>query len=71
MTRAQANNWLAARGFPELEVDKAEGVWYLIGGLDDERIDQRMERCLHVVRLSDLTEADLQSKLEELTRSCA
>lgn len=67
MTRAGANRWLSAQGFPALEVDKAEGVWYVVGGGDDTRIDQSVERCLHVVRLADLTESDLAAKLDELT----
>lgn len=71
MTRAEANRWLAAQGFPALEVDKAEGLWYLIGGLDDARLDQSRERCLHTVRLSDLTEETLRWKLDELTGSQA
>lgn len=69
MTRKQANSWLAARGFPGLEVSKAEGIWYLVGGHGDPRIvNFGVDRCLHVVRLADLTEQDLSSKLDELTK---
>ncbi len=67
MKAEQANAWLAAQGFPALSVNKAEGVWYMTGGEDDERIDQSVERCMHVVRLADLTEEALQWKLRELT----
>jgi len=68
VTRDQANRWLAAQGFPALQVNKAEGVWYMTGAEDDDRIDQSVERCLHVVRTADLTEEALRWKLEELTR---
>lgn len=66
MNRAQANKWLAAQGFPALEVDKADGVWYVVG--EDTRIDETVERCLHVVRVADLTEDALRWKLDELTK---
>lgn len=51
---------------PDLFIDKAEGVWYLLGGSDD-RYNPFVERCLHIVRLSDLSERDLQLKIDELT----
>jgi len=66
VTRDQANRWLAAQGFPALSVNKAEGVWYMTGAEDDGRIDQSIERCLHVVRAADLTEETLRWKLAEL-----
>lgn len=67
MNAAQANAWLAAQGFPCLEVSKADGVWYVVGGHEDERIARSVERCLHVVRIEDLTEDLLGQKLNELT----
>lgn len=68
MNKNAANRYLANLGFPELEVDKAEGVYYIVGGRDDDRIDQFIERCLNVVRLSDLSTSDLDWKLRELTQ---
>lgn len=67
MTRHEANKYLKAAGFPGLEVDKADGIWYLVG--DDGVVNQAAERCLHVVRLSDLDESTLRWKLNELTNS--
>lgn len=65
MKAAQANAHLAQAGFPGLFVSKAEGVWYLLG--DDGVINPAVERCLHVVRLDDLTPEVLNWKLKELT----
>lgn len=69
MTRDLAGYWLSSHGYPSLSVDKAEGVWYIVGGGDDPRIDQSVERCLHIVRLADLTPVVLRSKLDELTEA--
>ena len=66
MNKSQANAFIARAGFPGLSVHKAEGVWYLIG--DEGVIDQYAERCLHVVRLSDLSGDVLTGKIEELTK---
>jgi hypothetical protein len=55
MTPVQAKRYLAKTGHPDLYVSKAEGVWYLLGG-DSPKYNSRVERCLHVVRTSDLTE---------------
>lgn len=64
MNKTQANNFLAKAGYAGLIVDKAEGVYYLIG--EEAGIDWSVDRCLHVVRLSDLTEDQLTYKLSEL-----
>lgn len=66
MNVSKANKFLAAAGFPDLTVNKAEGVWYMIG--DEGVVNQHVERCLHVVRLDDLTEEVLTWKLNELTK---
>lgn len=64
MNRNEANKFLAKID-ADLFVNKAEGVWYLLGG-DDNKYDPYVERCLHVVRASDLTEDVLKWKIEEL-----
>lgn len=64
MNSTRANKFLAQID-PDLYISKAEGVWYLLGG-SNEKYNPEVERCLHVVRLSDLTEGDLLLKLEEL-----
>jgi len=61
----QANCYLASKGYPDLFVNKAEGIWYLLG--DEGVVHQDVERCLHVCRLSDLTSEVLDWKLKELT----
>lgn len=66
ITKGQAEAFLKKAGFPNLSVDKAEGVFYLVGGTDDDRINQYLERCLHIVRWSDMTFDVLEGKLEEL-----
>lgn len=68
MNKAAANRYLADKGYPHLEVDKAEGVYYLVGGHDDPSIDHTRERCLHVCRMADLTTETLDCKLSELTQ---
>jgi hypothetical protein len=65
MNRRQADQYLAQRGYPDLGVHKAQGVWYLIG--DTGVVNHHVERCLHVVRLQDLDHAVLDRKLQELT----
>jgi hypothetical protein len=65
MNREQANKHLENAGFPGLFVSKADGVWYLLG--DDGVTHQEVERCLHVVRLDDMTVETLNWKLGELT----
>jgi len=65
MNKAQANAFAASKGFPGLTVSKAEGVWYLVG--DEGVSNEYVERCLHIVRLADLTEDVLSWKIEELT----
>jgi len=64
MNTSQANKFLAEAGFPDLFLHKAEGVWYLLG--DEGVVNHAVERCLHVCRLSDLTEQILRWKLAEL-----
>ena len=66
MNAKSANNLLSKSGFSGLFVNKADGFWYLLG--DDGVKNLNVERCLHVVRLSDLTEDVLAWKLNELTR---
>ena len=66
MNRNQADLFIARMGFPGLVISKAEGVWYIIG--DEGVVNHNVERCLHVVRLSDLTERDLRWKVQELTQ---
>lgn len=66
MNRNEANKFLAKID-ADLFVNKAEGVWYLLGG-DDNKYDPCVERCLHVVRASDLTEDVLKWKIDELTK---
>lgn len=63
-----ANKYLASLGHPELFVNKAEGVWYLLGG-DDSRYDPFVERCLHTVRIDDVTPDVLRWKLDELAKA--
>lgn len=65
MNNRKADEYLANRGYPGLFIAKAEGVYYLLG--DEGVLNHAAERCLHVVRLSDLTEKDLEWKLRELT----
>lgn len=60
------NNWLIVQGHPEFYVDKAEGVWYLLGGGD--KVVNDAERCLHVMRLAELRPLDLEHKINELTK---
>jgi hypothetical protein len=69
ITKGQAEAFLRREGFPELFVQKAEGVFYLCGGHEDQRINQTIERCLHVIRWSDLTFDTLRWKLKELTHA--
>lgn len=66
MTRNQANRYLADRGFPDLEISKADGVWHIVGGHDDPRISDEPERCLHVCRLEEVTASVIERKLGEL-----
>ena len=67
MDRKTANKILASLGYPDATVEKAEGIWYLLGD-DPKFVNQNVERCLHVVRLDDLDEDVLNWKLGELTR---
>lgn len=67
MNSKQAANFLSSIGHSELSLHKAEGVWYLIGG-SDEAYKGDVERCLHVVRLEDVTEDCLRWKVEELVK---
>ncbi|QYW02164.1 hypothetical protein CPT_Sonora_063 [Stenotrophomonas phage Sonora] len=67
MNVKSANKYVADRGYPGMEVSKADGVYYLIGR--EELFDGSVERCLHVVRASDLTENVLDGKLVELERN--
>lgn len=67
MNVASANKFLSSAGFPGLFVSKAGGIWYLLG--DDGVVNLSVERCLHVVRLADLTKEVLTWKLEELTNT--
>ena len=64
MNKQQASKYLTQAGFPGLFIDKAEGVWYLLG--DEGVVDQSVERCLHAVRLEDVSVDMLRSKLCEL-----
>lgn len=65
MNALEARSFLRKIGHPDLHVSKAEGVWYLLGG-DYPKYNSKVERCLHVVRLSDLTEKVLRWKVDEL-----
>lgn len=67
MNKSSANKLLAALGHGDLEVSKAEGVWFIVGAHDPSKYDVSVETCLHVVRLSDLTESDLLEKIAKLT----
>lgn len=70
MTRDEANRYLVRAGYPDATVNKAEGVWYLLGD-DPSFVNHSVERCLHVVRLGDLTPATLDWKLRQLTARAA
>lgn len=52
--------------YPGLELWKHDGIYYLVGDAP-QVVNHRVERCLHVVRLSDITPAILDSKIAELT----
>ena len=66
MDRAAANRHLARMGYPEAEVVKTEGVWYLLG-YPPAFVNDAAERCLHVCNLRDLTTETLEWKVRELT----
>ena len=63
-TPAKIAKELRNAGFNGLFVHKAEGIWYLLG--DEGVVRDDLERCLHVVRLADLTSDIVIAKAEEL-----
>ncbi len=70
MRSEAANQYLASKGYPELELVKMEGVWYVLGDRPEHlpQFNGQAERCLHCCQLSQLTTATLDAKLSELTK---
>lgn len=67
MNLRQAQAFLDSKGFPNMDLLKIAGVYYLLGGDEDSRLpNQDVERCLHIVRQTELTPEVLTWKLEEL-----
>lgn len=66
ITKGQAEAFLKREGFPELFFQKMDGLYYLCGGHEDARINQKVERCLYVNRWSSMSFNVLKWKLAEL-----
>lgn len=60
MNRIKANKFLKANGF-DMEIDKFEGIWFMVNANTGigKPVLSTDEACMHIVRLSNMTEADL------------
>ena len=68
MNRQQANNFLQ-RHLYDLEIDKFDGVWYMVNAYrsDGKGIANNEPSCMNITRLSEITNDELLYHAKRLT----